>query len=91
MEVIKIGRTNATYRQHLNEFINGLKPIRKALRAENKDLFDRLEEDAHSFAHAASYLNYSNPRLPALFSMMLGNRRKIRELEKRIEKIEKEA
>lgn len=83
-----MGRTNSTYRQHLNSFINSLRPIRKSLRAENKSYFDQLEEEAHSFAQAASYLNYSNPRLPALFSMMLGNRRKLEKIEKRVENLE---
>jgi len=83
-----MGRTNATYRQHLNKFIDSLRPFRKALRSENQVYFDKLEEQSHSFAHAASYLNHSNPRLPALLSMILGNRKKLGELEKRIEKIE---
>lgn len=86
-----MGRTNGTYRQHLNNFIDQLRPLRKALRAENQEVFDRLEEDAHSFAHAAAYLNHSNPRLPGLFSMILGNRRKLRELENRIQELEEEA
>lgn len=85
-----MGRTNATYRQHLNNFIDRLRPLRKGLRSENKEYFDRLEEDAHSFAHAASYLNHSNPRLPGLLSMILGNRRKIHELEGRIKELEEE-
>ncbi|MFB6175077.1 MAG: hypothetical protein ABEJ87_03800 [Candidatus Nanohalobium sp.] len=83
-----MGRTNSTYRKHLDNFLKSFKPLRKALRAENRKYFDRLEEDAHSFAHAASYLNHSNPRLPGLFSMILGNRRKIEKLEKRIEDLE---
>lgn len=85
---MNLGRTNATYRQHLNNFLDSLRPIRKALRKENKEIFDRLEEDAHSFAHAMSYLNHSNPRLPALFSMMMGNRKKLEELEDRVEELE---
>lgn len=83
-----MGRTNATYRQHLNNFLDQLRPLRKALRGENKEHFDRLEEDAHSFAHAASYLNHSNPKLPALLSMILGNRRRIEALDERVERIE---
>lgn len=83
-----MGRTNATYRQHLNKFIESLKPFRKALRSENRKYFDRLEEQSHSFAHAASYLNHSNPRLPALLSMILGNRKKLEKLEERIDRIE---
>lgn len=86
--MIKLGRTNSTYRQHLNRFFDNLRPLRKALRSDNKKYFDSLKEDAHSFAHASSYLNHSNPRLPALLSMMLGNRRRIDELEKRIEELE---
>jgi hypothetical protein len=83
-----MGRTNGTYRQHLDDFLNSLRPFRKALRAENRESFDNLEESAHSFAHAGSYLNYSNPRLPALLSMILGNRKKLNELEKRLEELE---
>lgn len=85
---MKIGRTNATYRQHLDSFLKSLKPFRKALRSDNRESFDKLEESAHSFAHAASYLNHGNPRLPAMISMILGNRKKLSELERRIERIE---
>lgn len=83
-----MGRTNGTYRQHLDNFLGTLKPFRKALRAEKREGFDDLKESAHSFAHAGSYLNYSNPRLPALFSMILGNRNKLNELEERLEELE---
>lgn len=77
-----MGRTNGTYRQHLDEFLNCLRPFRKALRAENRESFDNLKESAYSFAHAGSYLNYRNPRLPALLSMILGNRKKLMNLRK---------
>jgi len=83
-----MGRTNATYRQHLDNFLDSLRPFRKALRTENRESFDELKESAHSFAHAGSYLNYSNPRMPAIISMILGNRKKLNELEKRVERLE---
>ncbi|WP_414837414.1 hypothetical protein ACK3SF_04025 [Candidatus Nanosalina sp. VS9-1] len=90
-----MGRTNSTYRNHLDNFIDGFKPFRQALRKENKQHLDSLWEKAHQFAQAGAYLNSSQPSLPAFISMMLGvqkeaseNRKQIEELKERVEELE---
>lgn len=90
-----MGRTNSTYRNHLDSFINRFKPFRRGLRKENKKYLDSLWEKAHGFAQAGAYLNSSNPGLPVLISMMLGlqkethkNRKEIENLKERLEEIE---
>ena len=87
-----MGRTNATYRNHLDSFINRFSSFRKGLRKENKKHLDRLWEKAHEHASAAAYMNPTDPALPALISMMIGvqkevreNRREIEELKERLE------
>ena len=90
-----MGRTNATYRNHLDNFIESFNPFRKGLRKENKEYLDSLWEKAHSHAQAAAYLNHSSPGLPAIISMLLGvqkearqNRGEIQELRQRVEELE---
>lgn len=91
-----MGRTNSTYRNHLDNFIDGFNPFRRGLRKENKKYLDSLWEKAHSFAQAGAYLNAGQPMLPAFISMMVGlekeaseNREQIEELKKRVEELEK--
>lgn len=83
-----MGRTNATYRNHLDNFIGKFDPFKKALRQENKHHLNALWEKAHSFAHAGAYMNATSPGLPAMISIMVGLQQDISELEKRIEKLE---
>lgn len=87
-----MGRTNATYRNHLDSFINRFKSFRKGLRKENKQHLDSLWEKAHEHASAAAYMNPKDPALPALISVMIGlqkevreNRREIQELKEKVE------
>lgn len=90
-----MGRTNSTYRNHLDNFIENFKPFKRGLREENKQYLNSLWEKAHSFSQAASYLNHSNPGLPAIISMILGiqketrkNQEQIQELKQRVEELE---
>ncbi|MFB6116679.1 MAG: hypothetical protein ABEK10_04175 [Candidatus Nanosalina sp.] len=83
-----MGRTNATYRNHLDSFIERFKPFRKGLRKENKEYVDMLWEKAHSYASAGAYMNPSNPGLPAMISIMLGLQKDIDQLENRLDKLE---
>lgn len=85
-----MGRTNATYRNHLDNFINGFKPFRKALRKENKEYLDMLWEKAHRYSSAAAYMNSSKPGLPAMMSIMLGLQRQVEEVKQRLEELEQE-
>jgi hypothetical protein len=83
-----MGRTNSTYRNHLDSFIEQFKPFRKGLREKNKEHLDSLWEKAHRFASAGAYMNPANPGLPAMISMMMGLQQDISELEERLEEVE---
>ena len=85
-----MGRTNATYRNHLDRFIERFEPFRKGLRKENKQYVDMLWEKAHSYASAGAYMNPSNPGLPAMISIMLGLQKDIDQLENRLDSLEQE-
>ena len=85
-----MGRTNSTYRNHLDRFIDRFKPFRKGLRKENKKYLDRLWEKAHSFASAGAYMNPSNPGLPAMISIMIGLQKDIDRVENRLDTIEEQ-
>lgn len=83
-----MGRTNATYRNHLDSIVDRFLPFRKALRSENQSYLDELWEHAHRYAHAADYMNSKNPGIPAMISIMLGVQRQLDELEERVEELE---
>lgn len=83
-----MGRTNSTYRNHLDMFIERFNPFRKGLRRENKQYLDMLWEKAHSFASAGAYMNPSNPGLPAMISIMMGLQKDLDQLEKRLNELE---
>lgn len=83
-----MGRTNATYRNHLDNFIDSFNPFKRALREENKEHLNQLWEKAHSYASAAAYMNSTDPGAPALISIMLGLQKDLENLESRVEKLE---
>lgn len=82
-----MGRTNSTYRNHLDKFIEKFKPFRKGLRSENQQYLDNLWEKAHSSAQAAAYMNSANPGLPAIISILLGIQKETRQNQKEIENL----
>lgn len=75
-----MGRTNATYRDHLDAYEQRCKPFRRALRREHQQDFDRLFERARNRAHAAGHLNSTDPERAALLSMLVAQEAAIREL-----------
>ncbi|MFB6209742.1 MAG: hypothetical protein ABEJ56_06440 [Candidatus Nanohaloarchaea archaeon] len=82
-----MGRTNRTYRQHLEQFFEQLRSFRKELRSDEEHFTD-LEEKAYSSAHAASQLNSTSPGMPAFLSILLGLQKQLNELEERVEELE---
>jgi len=82
-----MGRTNATYRNHLDNFIDKFKPFKRGLRKENKQYLDSLWEKAHSYAQAGAYMNAANPGLPAIISMLLGVQKETQENSEEIENL----
>lgn len=83
-----MGRTNSTYRNHLDSFIDRFKPFRKGLRERNKGYLDSLWEHAHRYASAGAYMNPANPGLPAMISIMIGLQKDISEVEERLDRLE---
>lgn len=83
-----MGRTNSTYRNHLDKFMTMFKPFKRALREENKNHMDSLWEKAHKYSSAASYMNHSNPGLPIMISMMLGLQKQVEGLQIQLERLE---
>lgn len=85
-----MGRTNSTYRNHLDRFIDQFKPFRKGLREKNKEYLDRLWEKAHRHASAGAFMKATNPGLPAMISIMLGMQKEIQENQREIERLKQE-
>jgi uncharacterized membrane protein YccC len=75
-----MGRTNATYRNHLDAYEQRCQPFRRALRRERKQDFDRLFERARNHAHAAGHLNATDPERAAILSMLVAQEAELREL-----------
>ncbi|MFB6145501.1 MAG: hypothetical protein ABEJ99_03270 [Candidatus Nanohaloarchaea archaeon] len=80
-----MGRTNPTFRNYLEDFKGQWSEFRKALRKEDQEALDRIFVKADSHAHAASYMNSSNPVLPILFSILIEQEKEIQELCQQVE------
>jgi len=76
-----MGRTNPTYRMHVRRLEGEWQPYRRALRARDQPHFDRLFEHVDAHADAASYLNTTDPVLPALIAIALEQEKRIATLE----------
>jgi hypothetical protein len=80
-----MGRTNATYRNHLDDYEQRCQKFRRALRRERKQDFDRLFERARDHAHAAGHLNATDPERAAILSMLVAQEAELRELREQLE------
>jgi hypothetical protein len=80
-----MGRTNPTYRNHLDAYEQRCQAFRRALRREYKDDFDRLFERARDHAHAAGHLNSTDPERAAILSMLLAQEAELRELHEQLD------
>lgn len=76
-----MGRTNPTFRNVLEAVKSRWGDYRRALRRRDQAPFDRLFEYADAHADAAGYLNHDDPMEPILVSMLLGQEKRIAELE----------
>lgn len=75
-----MGRTNPTYRDAVRSLEKEWAPMRRALRAEYQDDFDRLFDRARGFADAAGYANPPDPERALLMSLLLAHEVELRQL-----------
>jgi hypothetical protein len=80
-----MGRTNPTYRDYLQRFEERCRPMRRGLRREYEDDFDRLFDRARAHADAAGYLNSTDPELAIVLSVLLAHERELRRLREQVE------
>lgn len=76
-----MGRTNPTFRLLLQGIEDRWQSYRRALRHRDRQHFDRLFEQADAHADAAGYLNYDDPMVPILVSVLLEQEKRIARLE----------
>lgn len=79
-----MGRTNGTYRQHLDDYEQRCQSFRRALRRERKPDFDRVFERARNHAHAAGHLNVPDPERAAILSVLVAQEAAIRDLREQL-------
>jgi len=79
-----MGRTNATYRQHLDAYEQRCQSFRRALRRERQGDFDRVFERARNHAHAAGHLNATDPERAAILSVLVAQEAAIRDLREQL-------
>ena len=79
-----MGRTNPTFRNVLEAVKSRWGDYRRALRRRDQAPFDRLFEYADAHADAAGYLDNDDPMEPILVSMLLGQEKRIADLDGRI-------
>jgi hypothetical protein len=86
--LVKMGRTNPTYRDALRAIRERWDDFRRALRNRDQPRFDQLFGYAREHADASGLLNHENPLLPALFSIDLEQEARLDEHEQRLDEIE---
>ena len=75
-----MGRTNPTYRNAVRALEEEWAPMRRALRVEYQDDFDRLFDRARGFADAAGHANPPDPERALLMSLLLAHEVELRQL-----------
>ncbi len=85
-----MGRTVPTYRNILENIVSEWQEFRRALRKEDREVFDRLMEKARMHASAASYEARVDPTESMFISILLEQEKEIGELRKKVEELNKE-
>ena len=75
-----MGRTVPTYRMHLESLVASWGDYRRALRKEDRPLFDAVVTKARLHASAASFCAHLDPMEAALLSILLEMQREIEAL-----------
>lgn len=80
-----MGRSKPTVRNYLDDLEADWQPYRRTLRRRDQAHFDRLFEHARGHADAITQLDPADPRLAAVFSMLLAQQRELAALRARLE------
>jgi uncharacterized membrane protein YccC len=80
-----VGRSKPTVRNYLDDLEADWQPYRRTLRRRDQAHFDRLFEHARGHADAITQLDPADPRLAAVFSMLLAQQRELEALRARVE------
>lgn len=83
-----MGKTNPTYRQLVEKWVDRYQPFKRALRRQHQDAFEEMM--SYPFAHACpgNALNNPIPDEPILVSICLEQQRRIEELQELVEELE---
>jgi len=80
--VIDMGRNSLTYRQRLEEEVNRWSPFRKALLRDEREVFDRLVDQAFRYVHAGTMYPLRDAFDIFLMSSLLSHEERIGVLER---------
>jgi hypothetical protein len=80
-----VGRSKPTVRNYLDDLEADWQPYRRTLRRRDQAHFDRLFEHTRGHADAITQLDPADPRLAAVFSMLLAQQRELEALRARVE------
>jgi hypothetical protein len=88
-DVIDMGRNSLTYRQRLEEEINRWSPFRKALLRDEREVFDRLVDQAFRYVHAGTMYPIRDAFDVFLMSSLLSHEERLDVLEKMLKALMK--
>jgi hypothetical protein len=80
--VIGMGRNSLTYRQRLEKEVNRWSPFRKALLADEREVFDRLLDQAFRYVHAGTMYPLRDAFDVFLMSSLMSHEERLGVLEK---------
>jgi hypothetical protein len=84
-----MGRTVPTYRMHLEQVIKGWDNFRRALRREDRELFDAMINKARMHSSASLFNVYIDPIESIFMSILLEQEKEIHRLRKELKEAEK--
>ena len=76
-----MGKTNPTYRDCVEEFVDDWSRFRRALIREEQPHWDSLIEQAHNHTHAGGAVAPFEPKWGIVFSVLVAQEKRIAELE----------
>lgn len=83
-----MGKTNPTYRQLVQQWVDNYDPFKRALRRQHREPFEEMMSYAFTHACPGNALNNPTPNEPILVSICLEQQRRIEELRERVDELE---